>query len=74
MTPRQANSIAAGPANAVGAEQAYVDVLYRLLDEARDRTERALTETLGTGEPGARSRPGSSVTSPRPSSHGGWRS
>src|SRR5205823_3463062 len=52
MTPRQANSVSAGPANAIGAEQAYVDMLYRLLDEARDRTERALTQTQGSGGAG----------------------
>src|SRR5438270_6166561 len=52
MTPRQANSVSAGPANAIGAEQAYVDILYRLLDEARDRTERGLTETYGSGGAG----------------------
>jgi len=37
---------------AIGQEQAYLDVLYRLLDEARDRTERALTETYGSGSAG----------------------
>src|SRR6266702_5683820 len=52
MMPRQANSVAAGPANAIGAEQAYVDMLYRLLDEARDRTDRGLTQTLGSGGAG----------------------
>src|SRR2546429_1226584 len=52
MTPRQANSVAAGPANAIGAEQAYVDMLYRLLDEARYRTDRGLTQTLGSGGAG----------------------
>jgi len=35
--------------DAVGQEQAYVDTLYRLLDEARERTERALTRTHGSG-------------------------
>ena len=52
MTPRQANSVSAGPANAIGAEQAYVDMLYGLLDEARDRAERGLTQTLGSGGAG----------------------
>src|SRR5438445_7216295 len=52
MTPRQANSVSAGPANAISAEQAYVDMLYRLLDEARDRTERGLTQTQGSGGSG----------------------
>jgi DNA helicase IV len=52
MTPRQANSVSAGPANAIGAEQAYVDMLYGLLDEARSRTEGALTQTYGSGGAG----------------------
>jgi len=52
MTPRQANSVAAGTANAISAEQAYVEMLYRLLDEARDRAERGLTRTLGSGGAG----------------------
>ncbi len=52
MTSRQANSVAAGPANAIDAEQAYVGMLYRLLDEARDRTERALAQTYGGGGAG----------------------
>jgi DNA helicase IV len=55
MTSRQANSVAAGPAgpsDAVGAEQAYVDMLYRLLDQARERTERALARTQGSGTAG----------------------
>jgi DNA helicase IV len=55
MTSRQANSVAAGPAgpsDAVGAEQVYVDMLYRLLDQARERTERALARTQGSGTAG----------------------
>jgi DNA helicase IV len=52
MTSRQANSVAAPPADAVGQEQAYVDMLYRLLDQARDRTAQALAGTLGSGGPG----------------------
>src|SRR6202167_2481618 len=55
MTSRQAISVAAGPAgptDAVGAEQAYVDMLYRLLDQARERTERALARTQGSGTAG----------------------
>ncbi len=56
MTSRQANSVEAGPAgrsvDAVGAEQAYVDMLYRLLDQARERTERALARTQGSGTAG----------------------
>src|ERR1700753_3629966 len=46
MTLSQTNSASA---SAIGQEQSYVEMLYRLLDEARDRTEHALTETLGTG-------------------------
>ena len=58
MTSRQANSVAAepaepaAPADAVGQEQAYVDMLYRLLDQARERTEQALTQTHGSGGAG----------------------
>ena len=61
MTSRQANSVAAEPvepvepavpADAVGQEQAYVDMLYRLLDRARERTEQALTRTHGSGGAG----------------------
>src|SRR6266568_2028112 len=37
---------------AISQEQAYLDVLYRLLDEARDRTERALAGTHGSGGAG----------------------
>src|SRR5579859_852423 len=49
MTLSQTNSAAAA---AIGQEQAYLDVLYRLLDEARDRTERTLAQTLGSGGAG----------------------
>ena len=49
MTLSQTNS--AGT-TAIGQEQAYLDMLYRLLDEARDRTERALAQTHGTGGAG----------------------
>ena len=52
MTSRQSNSVRAGPAGAIDAEQAYVDMLYRLLDEARDRTAQALAVTLGSGAAG----------------------
>jgi DNA helicase IV len=58
MTSRQANSVAAepggpaGPADAVGQEQAYVDMLYRLLDRARERAAAALTRTHGSGGTG----------------------
>jgi DNA helicase IV len=37
---------------AIGQEQAYLDRLYRLLDEARDRTERALAQTHGSASAG----------------------
>ena len=52
MTLSQTNS--AGPAamGAIGQEQAYLDVLYRLLDAARERTERALTQTHARGAAG----------------------
>jgi len=49
MTLSQTNS--AGT-TAIGQEQAYLDMLYRLLDEARDRTERALARTHGVGGAG----------------------
>jgi len=49
MTLSQTNSAAS---TAIGQEQAYLDMLYRLLDEARDRTERALAQTHGSGGAG----------------------
>ncbi len=49
MTASQTNSAGV---TAVGQEQAYLDMLYRLLDEARDRTERALARTHGSGGAG----------------------
>jgi DNA helicase IV len=49
MTLSQTNSAVT---TAIGQEQAYLDMLYRLLDEARDRTGRSLTETLGSGGAG----------------------
>jgi len=49
MTLSQTNSTAG---TAVGQEQVYLDMLYRLLDEARDRTERALTRTHADGGAG----------------------
>src|SRR5580704_4892460 len=49
MTLSQTNS--AGT-TAIGQEQAYLDTLYRLLDEARERTERALARTHGVGGAG----------------------
>ncbi len=49
MTLSQTNS--AGT-TAMGQEQAYLDMLYRLLDEARERTERALAQTHGVGGAG----------------------
>src|SRR5579863_10620113 len=52
MTSSHANSVADPPADAVGQEQAYVDMLYGLLDQARERTAQALTETLGSGGSG----------------------
>jgi DNA helicase IV len=52
MTSRQANSVSTGPAAAIGQEQAYVDMLYHLLDQARERTDDALSGTLGSGSAG----------------------
>jgi DNA helicase IV len=52
MTSRQANSVRAGPAGAIDAEQVYVDMLYRLLDLSRDRAAGALEMTLGSGGAG----------------------
>ena len=52
MTSRQSESVAAGGESAVGQEQAYVDMLYRLLDTARDRAARALAVTHGSGGAG----------------------
>src|ERR1700722_13638292 len=49
MTLSQTNS--AGT-TAIGQEQANLDMLYRLLDEARDRTDRALAQTHGSGGAG----------------------
>jgi DNA helicase IV len=49
MTLSQTNSVSE---TAIGQEQAYIDILYRLLDEARERTERALEQTHGRGSPG----------------------
>ncbi len=49
MSSRQAES-ASG--NAVAEEQAYLDMLYRLLDRARDRAARALAQTHGSGGQG----------------------
>jgi len=42
----------ASPAAPVREEQAYVTMLYDLLDEARERSERALRETRAQGTPG----------------------
>jgi DNA helicase IV len=52
MTSRQAKSASAGPGIAVSQEQAYVDMLYRLLDQARDRTAEALARTEAGGGAG----------------------
>ena len=49
MALSQTNSAAT---TAIGQEQAYLDTLYRLLDEARDRTERSLARTYGSGGAG----------------------
>jgi DNA helicase IV len=52
MTSRQANSVAARGTDAVGQEQAYVDMLYRVLDQARERAAAALARTHGSGGTG----------------------
>jgi len=52
MTSRQTNSVTARTADAVGQEQAYVDMLYCLLDAARDRAAEALARTHGGGTAG----------------------
>src|ERR1700739_4313981 len=49
MTSRQSDSLST---SAVGQEQAYVDMLYHLLDQARERTEELLAGTLGSGGAG----------------------
>ncbi len=49
MTLSQTNSASE---TAVGQEQAYLDMLYRLLDAARDSTGRALAQTHGSGAAG----------------------
>ena len=49
MTLSQTNSASE---TAIGQEQAYLDMLYRLLDAARERTGRALAQTYGGGEAG----------------------
>ncbi len=49
MTLSQTNSASE---TAIGQEQAYIDMLYRLLDAARERTERALAQTHGRGSAG----------------------
>jgi DNA helicase IV len=55
MTSRQTNSAPAGPAgpaSAIGTEQAYVNMLYGLLDQARDRAAEALAGTHASGGAG----------------------
>jgi len=52
MTLSQTNSAGQAAAGAIGQEQAYLDMLYRLLDVTRERTERALTQTHARGAAG----------------------
>jgi DNA helicase IV len=52
MTLSQTNSAGSAAVGAIGQEQAYLDVLYRLLDAARERTDRALTQTHARGAAG----------------------
>ena len=47
-----AGSPAGSPAAPIREEQAYVTMLYALLDEARERSERALREIRAQGTPG----------------------
>jgi DNA helicase IV len=47
-----ANPSASGYAAALRAEQKYVTMLYRLLDQARERSERELTTVRARGEAG----------------------
>jgi DNA helicase IV len=49
MTARHAETVSG---NALAEEQAYIDMLYRLLDEARDRAASALAQTYGSGGQG----------------------
>jgi DNA helicase IV len=52
MESRESDSASAGPVGAVGQEQAYVTMLYRLLDQARDRAAAALAQTEASGGAG----------------------
>ena len=52
MTLSQTNSAGQAAVGALGQEQAYLDVLYKLLDVARERTDRALTQTHARGAAG----------------------
>jgi DNA helicase IV len=52
MTLSQTNSADPAAVGAIGQEQAYLDVLYKLLDVARERTDRALTQTHARGAAG----------------------
>jgi DNA helicase IV len=49
MTPSQTNSVGE---TAVAQEQAYIDMLYGLLDRARERAAQALSLTYGSGGQG----------------------
>src|SRR5690349_20368780 len=49
MTASQIKSASTTP---LAQEQVYIDVLYGLLDEARDRAEHALSRTHGEGGAG----------------------
>src|SRR6185437_5696690 len=53
MTASQIKSASTTPSTTpVAQEQVYIDVLYGLLDEARDRAEHALSRTHGEGGTG----------------------
>src|ERR1051325_10323011 len=53
MTASQIKSASTTPSmTPVAQEQVYIDVLYGLLDVARDRAERSLSRTHGEGRSG----------------------
>src|SRR5690242_8725749 len=53
MTASQIKSASTTPSmTPVAQEQVYIDVLYGLLDVARDRAERSLSLTHGEGQAG----------------------
>ena len=62
----------AGYAAAVRAEQEYVTMLYSLLDQARERSQRELADVrAAAAEPAVPTRHGWNGISPRPSTRSG---